>query len=308
MTQCYVLIMLSYRQIEAFRAVFVLRSMTRAADAMMISQPAVSRLIRDMEAAIGLKLFLRRKGGLDPTDEAKALFTEVERSFIGIDKIETTALRIRERHAGDLRICAVPALCHSFLPEVIRQFLNSHDSVRITLHTFNHDTIVASVRTRQFDLGYVMTPTDLTGVSSGTVRRARCACILPPGHRLADRPSVSIEDLRDETFISLGEGGMTRLMIDTSFQAANVTRNLALEALWSVSICGLVKRGLGVSIIEPFTAAAFAAEGGIVKPLEPAIEFSFVAVFPKHATYAPLVTAFHTLFDKLADNLCARSV
>src|SRR6266852_2026092 len=92
--------MLSFRQIEAFRAVIVLHSMTRAAETLNISQPAVSRLMRDMELNLGLTLFRRRKGGLQPTEEALALYAEVERSFVGVDKIARAAVRIRERLAG----------------------------------------------------------------------------------------------------------------------------------------------------------------------------------------------------------------
>src|SRR5689334_3193463 len=126
--------MLSFRQIECFRAVIVLRSMTRAAEAMSISQPAVSRLMRDMEINLGLSLFRRRKGGLQPTEEALALYAEVERSFVGVGKIERAAIRIRERQAGNLRVCAMPALMHSFLPYVVDQFLRDHSGVAVTLH------------------------------------------------------------------------------------------------------------------------------------------------------------------------------
>src|SRR5258708_687948 len=88
---------LSFRQILCFRAVIVLRSMTRAAEALSISRPAVSRLMRDMEINLELTLFRRRKGGLQPTEEALALYAEVERSFVSVGKIERAAIRIRER-------------------------------------------------------------------------------------------------------------------------------------------------------------------------------------------------------------------
>lgn len=297
--------MLSFRQIEAFRAVYVLRSMTRAADALFVSQPAVSRLIRDMEAAVGLRLFQRRKGGLSPTEEAIALYAEVERSFVGIDKIERAATRIRERRGGTVRVCAVPALAHAFLPAVVERFLERHPGVGVALYTYDNDTAVALLRTRQFDLGYAMTPADRAGVVVDPVRRVRCVCVLPPGHRLTGRAVVTVDDLRDEPFISLGEGTMTRLKIDAAFQAANVTRRLTLEAHWSASICSLVGRGLGVSIIEPFTAESFAQRGGTVRPFEPAVDFSFVQVRQARPMDPPLVTAFTRVFDGMLEAMGA---
>jgi DNA-binding transcriptional LysR family regulator len=71
--------------------------MTRAAEALSISQPAVSRLMRDMEINLKLTLFRRRKGGLQPTEEALAFYAEVERSFVSVGKIERAAIRIRGR-------------------------------------------------------------------------------------------------------------------------------------------------------------------------------------------------------------------
>jgi DNA-binding transcriptional LysR family regulator len=296
--------MLSFRQIECFRAVIVLRSMTRASEALSISQPAVSRLMRDMEINLGLSLFRRRKGGLQPTEEALALYAEVERSFVGVGKIERAAIRIRERQAGNLRICAMPALMHSFLPYVVDVFLRDHSGVAVTLHTFDADLAVEQLRTRQFDIGYVMTPADTTGVTVGPVRRARCVCVLPPRHRLAKRETVAIDDLRDEPFISLAEGTMTRLKVDAAFEAANVTRRLEIESHWSATICNMVERGLGLSIIEPFTAEDFAARGGTVRPFEPVIDFSFVQVRQARAVDPPLVTAFlATLEQCLAPRL-----
>lgn len=292
--------MLSFRQIEAFRAVYVMRSMTRAADALHVSQPAISRLVRDMEAAVGLRLFRRRKGGLEPTEEAAALYAEIERSFVGIDRIQRAAARIRERHGGTIRVCAVAAFANSFLPAVVEKFLERHAGVGVALYTYDNDVAVAVelLRTRQFDIGYLMTPADRTGVEVDRVRRVRCVCVLPPGHRLAERSVVTIDDLRDEPFISLGEGTMTRLKIDAAFEAANVTRANAIEAYWSVSICSLVERGLGVSIIEPFTAENFAQRGGIVRPFEPVIDFSFVQVRQSRPVDPPLVTAFAGIFDE----------
>src|SRR3546814_18341 len=84
---------MNLRQLEAFRAVMVTRSITQAAQSMHLSQPAVSKLIADLEYAIGFKLFVRTKGSaLTVTPEAEYFYHEVERSFIGV--------RSEERRVG----------------------------------------------------------------------------------------------------------------------------------------------------------------------------------------------------------------
>src|SRR3546814_17995107 len=90
-------------QLEALRAVMVTRSITQAAQSMHLSQPAVSKLIADLEYAIGFKLFVRSKGSaLTVTPEAEYFYHEVERSFIGVDALKKTADDIRDRKSTRL--------------------------------------------------------------------------------------------------------------------------------------------------------------------------------------------------------------
>ena len=113
---------INHRQLEAFRAVMEAGTVTVAAERLYITQPAVSRLIQDLESALALTLFERRRGRLAPTVEAQALYEEVERSFSGLDKIAQAAADIRSLSRGTLRIAAMPALALGFLPRTIKKF------------------------------------------------------------------------------------------------------------------------------------------------------------------------------------------
>ncbi len=111
------------RQIEAFRCLMVTGSMTQAARMMGVTQPAISRLLKDLQAELNLKLFDKLGTGVAPTAEASALYAEVERSFVGIDRIRTAAEEIRTRRSGSLRIAALPALANGFLPRFAGRFV-----------------------------------------------------------------------------------------------------------------------------------------------------------------------------------------
>src|SRR5215208_5375680 len=124
MTQCYGSGMINQRQVEAFRAVMIAGTVTTAAAALRISQPAVSRLIRDLETRIGVALFERRSGGrLRPTTDANTLFRDVERYFVGLEQISQTAAGLRRRSFGSLRVASLPALYVRLLPRFIGRFL-----------------------------------------------------------------------------------------------------------------------------------------------------------------------------------------
>jgi len=290
--------MLSWRQIEAFRAVMLTRSMTGAADMLSITQPAVSRLIQEFETEVGFSLFSRRKGGLIPNGEAARLFEEVQRSFRGRENIERAIARIRSRQEGFLRVAAMPALTGWFLPLIVKDLLAKHSGMSLSLQTHNSPTVADMVRDRHYDVGFAMTPVDTTGLVLGEVRTARCVCVLPPGHRLAARDILHLGDFEGESFISLADGTTTRMKIDAAFRAANVSRMLALETRTSATICALVLHGAGVSIIEPFSALGFAALGGVVRPLAEQIDFSFVQVMPSGTEKPPIMIDFLDLFEQ----------
>src|SRR2546429_4375845 len=104
------------RQVEAFRAMMLTGSVTDAAKLMAVTQPAVSRLLRDFQALLKTELFERRGSGLVPTAAATALYIEIERSFVGLERITPAAQEIRSRRTGTLRIAALPALSNGYLP------------------------------------------------------------------------------------------------------------------------------------------------------------------------------------------------
>ena len=115
--------MLNPRQVEAFRAVMATGSMTSAATTMHVTQPAVSRLIRDLELDGEVPLFERRGNRMAPTAEAGRSIPEVERAFVGLSRISQFAEELRSRQAGSLRIAGMPALTCGFLPRHVGRFV-----------------------------------------------------------------------------------------------------------------------------------------------------------------------------------------
>lgn len=273
---------MTHRQIEVFRAVMLCSSMTEAARILAITQSAVSKIMHEFEMAVGFSLFRRRKGGLEPTPEAFALYEEVERSYISIEKIARAADRVRSREGGRLRIAAMPALTSAFLQHVIRRFIDDGHEINASIETYNSPEIVDLVEAGHCNLGFAMTPVNTERVLVGPVMSTRCVCLLPPEHPLAQKPRISVSDLHGQPFIALAEGTTTRLRVDALFRAKNVTPRLTLEARWSLSVAAFVSEGLGCGITEPFSGRVFAAQGGIVRPLAEEIPFSFVQVHPRH--------------------------
>jgi DNA-binding transcriptional LysR family regulator len=280
------------RQLEAFRAVMVWGTVTRAADAIHVSQPAVTRLISDLQESVGFALFTRVRGRVHPTAEAQALFKEVERSLIGIEDIARTADEIRSLKGGMLRIDAAPALALSFLPMAIARFLKTNSNVRISLGNEPSRAVVDMVLSGRCDVGFIILPINHSSTHGERLLMTRMVCALPDGHRLASRQVIVPADLTGEYFVSHPHTLESRLQIDVLFASYGVERKLQVEADVSFGVCAMVAAGLGVSLVDPISALEYGNRGVCFIPFDPAISTDFSVITSPNKPPSPLVTAF----------------
>jgi DNA-binding transcriptional LysR family regulator len=117
---------MNLRRLQAFRAVFEAGSVTRAAERLHTTQPAVSRLINDLEGELGLALFVRQKQRLLPTEEGRTFYHEAAKALAAVDQIVDIARDIRTLKGAHLRIVAPMLTAFGILPAAIAAFRTSH--------------------------------------------------------------------------------------------------------------------------------------------------------------------------------------
>ncbi len=283
---------INHRQLEAFRAVMDAGTVTAAAERLYVTQPAVSRLIQDLEHALGFALFERRKGRLTPTVEAEILNEEVERSFTGLDKIMQAAEDIGSLRVGHLRIAAMPAMALGFLPRVIRAFSQAHPGVNISLQIRSSTKVMEWLASQQFDLGFAAVQQQHPAVVQELLLEAPFVAVVPGGHRLAKKRRLAPADFEGEAFISLGPELNVRGQIDALFARAGVSRRLAIDTQLSAAVCTLVAEGGGVSLVEPVTAAEHLDRGIVARPFEAAPRFQYSLLYPLHRSRSRLTEGF----------------
>lgn len=272
---------MNFKQVETFRAVMLTRSMTQAAIQLHTSQPNISRVIGQLERLTGFKLFQRVGGRLLPTDEAEALFKDVERAFVGLDSLRDSARSILQLGAGALRIGVVPSIAMTLMAPAIAKFRRHYAEVPISVYTSDSPTVAKWTATRYCDLGLVAYLVGVPGVTSAVWRDEKGVCIVPESHRLARKRRVVADDLRGEDFISLTLGDGTRTAIDAAFEPGS--RRLTLETPYAATICSMVGMGLGVSVVNPLVVRNLQPAGVKAIPFEPAIAFrSYVLHAQQH--------------------------
>ncbi|MBU4611451.1 LysR family transcriptional regulator [Achromobacter sp. GG226] len=291
---------LNFRQLEAFRAVMLTGSMTGAAGVLHISQPAVTRLIRDLEADLKLALFHRQGPQIAPTAEAQVLYREAERQFAGAERIRDVARALRETQAGYLHVGAMPTLAASCLPEAVALFLARHPNVVVSVHPDSSPHLLEMLH-GQLDVAYAVVPGE--GRFDQDVFAATPAvCMLPPGHRLATRRTVTVNDLDGEDFIALGLNSVLRLQINAAMLGAGVRPNVRLETVNSSTAAAYVAQGIGLAIVDRFAARVPAAQGVVVRPFRPVITLQFSAVYRPVNGRSTLAVAFTQVLRELIDD------
>jgi DNA-binding transcriptional LysR family regulator len=282
--------------LEAFRAVVDHRSMTAAAGAMGVTQPAVSTQIARLEETVGFPLFERANGRLKPTPEGLLFYAEASRVLGEVDRLQTATAQIREGQSGRLVIASHPSAAISLLPNLVAQFLAERPGVSVRLISRHSDVVSQLLPTESFDVGIAELPIDDSQVE---VRRygMRCVAILPPRHALASRKPLTPQLLGPHPMVMPARSHQVPNRIRGVFSAAGVPINAVVEAEFFASLCGLVAAGTGWSIVDPLSARSFEHLGFVTRPFEPAITYEIGAFHRRDREPSVLATAFLEMLD-----------
>lgn len=290
---------INLRQIEAFIGVIESGSVTRAAEAMHITQSAASRLLQRLESDLGFALFVRVAGRMTPTEDAKALYVEAQRSFIGMRQIEQAAQRIRDIGTGTLRICVMPTLQQGVLPGLVAEFCRLHPGISVLLDVQSHHDVVHSVLRGVVEIGFATVPLDEPKLAISVLSERAAVCLVPASHPLAAKRRIRIEDLRDVEYINV-PGARFRDQIDRLFAEHDVRRRMRIDARTILAATALVASGAGVSIVDPFSLESIDDSRLAARPLLPSFN---VQVGAFHNTLQPLSIVARKFLEH-----CERSV
>jgi len=283
------------RQLEAFAAVMSVGSVTGAGQMLGRSQPAVTRLVRELEQALGCLLFERNGPKLTPTDKAFLLQAEVESTLAGIRQIRQRARHLNEEDTQEVRLVATPALAAGLVPAALARVPDALRARHIQLRSLPPEQVVHAVLSRTTDLGVVSLPLEHRGIDVHWIGEAPCVAVLPADSPLAAAACLRLDALAGQTLITLANPFRLRRRIDKVLADAPPSLHV-LETNASLNATQMARAGLGIALVDPVTALGIAQEGIKVRPLDVDIPFFFGAITP----YAhPLSASTRALIDAL---------
>lgn len=282
---------INLRQVEAFRAVIENGTVSAAAIALNVTQPAVSKLVSNLEYDTGLRLFDRIKGKLTPTAQGARLYEEVDRVFSGLHQIERAIETVRREEKGRLVVGVLPALSGHFIQEVTMRFLESEPHVFVSLIVRGSPGLADWLVTRQVDVGILNAKVEHPYLETEPFLPHPLVCIMPPDHALARKSIITPADLHDEPFVGFDEGVEIRRMVDEVMASYGSVPRLVLEATTAPTLCEFVAHGLGLSLIHPLMAGP--VQGRVaIRRFEPAIDNHFLLAKAQKARNAGLLDLF----------------
>jgi DNA-binding transcriptional LysR family regulator len=280
-------------QLETFLAVAEERSFTRAAAKLHRTQPAVSQVIRKLEASVGETLFDRaaRDGSLTAAGE---LLRDYALRLMALRREASSALdELKNLERGRLQLAANEYTCMYLLPAIDR-FRREFPHISVTVQRMLASRIPEELTRRTFELGMISFRTDPAQFRTIAVYADSLAFIVSPHHRLASADRVSINDLRDELFVAHNVTSPLRLKVIEAFQRYRTPLNMAIELPTIEAIKRFVAMGNGVALVPHLTVARELETGDLVRVPVDELEMKRVLrlIHRKQATLSYAASAF----------------
>ncbi|MGL4287253.1 MAG: LysR family transcriptional regulator [Phreatobacter sp.] len=294
---------MNLRQLEAFAAVMSVGSITGGARLVGRSQPAVTRLIQDLETELKFELFDRSGLRLVPTEKALQFHQEVERSLAGMRNIQSRAEAIARGEALRVEVAAIPALAAGLLPQALARLPAASRPHEIGLQAAAAEEVVRSVLDRTADLGFASLPIERRGLDVHWLAEAHCVAVMAEDHPLARDETIALRALAGEPIITTASLTRLRRRIDQAFAKACVAPATLLATNASLNAMMAARAGLGIALVDPVTAIGVPVTGLVVRRLDTAIPFWWSAVTAVTRPPNPTVHAILAAAAEVAENL-----
>lgn len=284
------------RRLQVFHAVAKHLSFTRAADALFMTQPAVTFQIKQLEEQYSTRLFERRHGSIALTPAGELVLSYAERILALSDEMETRLGEMTGEMRGPLLVGASTTIAEFMLPRVLGEFNALYPQVRARLIVANSESIESRCAEHTLDVGLIEAPAKLSGLTSQICCEDELLAVCAPDYPLAGMASATPKVLADYEFISREPGSGTREITDTYFRAHQVPPDqlkTQMELGSPEALKGVVSTGLGFAIVSRAVIEKETQLGELVAiPLNPPLKRSLYLVHPRDRFQSRLIGTF----------------
>jgi LysR family transcriptional regulator, hydrogen peroxide-inducible genes activator len=280
-------------QLRYFAAVAHANSFSRAAKACFVSQPSLSQQIAKLESELGQRLLDRLGRRVQLTDAGRQL---LESAQAILATVEDAKRRIKD--AGNLAGCrltvgAIPTIAPYLLPAVLRQLEKRHPGVEMTVHEDVTRNLIGAVVAGELDLAIMALPIEDEHLELETLRTEPLLLALPRGHRLSRKKQVTMDDLRAERFLLLGEMHCLGNQVLSYCRAHECQPRIACRSAQIATMLALIEQGLGITLLPEMATRGPASKGVVFRRLaESSPSRTVTVIWRKHRYHSMAAARF----------------
>jgi DNA-binding transcriptional LysR family regulator len=282
------------RHLVYFREVARQLHFRKAAETLAVAQPALSRQIAQLEAALDAPLFTRSRRRVELTAAGRVLAERVEPLLRALAGVPAELRALAQGRVGHVRVAFTGLAMATVLPGILREFHRRFPGIRVELNESPTAAQLAALRADELACGFFHPDAPTPGLHTRLLLREKNGVLLPAGHPLAARPHLRLRDLADTPFVlfprSHNPGFYDRVL--AAFARAGIAPRIAEEVWPRANGIGLVRAGLGVTFMCPSEARPLPPEVAFCPLTGPAPESRLVVGWKQPPAPSPALAAF----------------
>ena len=280
----------SAKQMKGFIMVATTLSFAQASEQLHMSQPALSIAIKNLERTLGGALFVRSTRSLALSPEGQAFLPVAKRLLADWDQALSDIHNQFRLKQGRLQLAAMPSYAATRLAQDLGEFKQVYPDINVTVHDVVAEDVVTMVRDGKVELGLSFDPGDHDDLAFKPLFRDRFVAVVPSGHGLAGRASLTWSAINAEPFIALQAPSSMRELIE---QKTGGTLKTSIDAHQLITIGQLVAAGLGVSIVPSMCQTMMEQQGAVCLPFkQPVTTQSVGLLYSKRGGLSAPASAF----------------
>jgi len=239
----------SLNSLIVFYEVVQLKSFSKAAEVLCLTQPGVSNHIAQLEVQAGRPLLKREKGAIELTPEGKAIFKYAERIVKITEELEKRIKMMHEEVKPHLNVGTTPTYSKAIMPELLGSFQKAFPQVMIKLDTGSSEEMEKTLLSGHNDIVIVANPTLSKKLRAIPFLKEELVLITPKDHILAKKESISLREVKDYPLILREEGSATRKVVLSALKFMGIIPSVLIEVKSTDFIKEWVSKGKGISVL-----------------------------------------------------------
>ena len=236
-------------QLRAFFLAAKEKNITRAAERLCITQPAVTMQIKSLEHTLGMKLIQKCGKDFHLTEVGNVLFGYVERIFNIVEEMDYALKSYTELAQGSLKLGTTRSFARYFMPDLISRYQDLYPKVKVFLKEGNSQELLDGILSFEYDLGLIGGLPYGKKIKSIPYTKPEFWLVSPPGQRLETKKGISLQDLQDEPIIIREKGSNARHMILSLFRSQGINPSVLVESGSVEFIKEYVMQGEGIAFL-----------------------------------------------------------